>query len=161
VALPPATLPPLDFSDAFLAEAAVAFVPYANDIPIMTGLGVRLANIHEIWVHGGFMPTGDDVGLGFGVLGYRAVLRPERFARPLLGAFVAGLPETCTHDASGEPTCSSSRLFIASATGGLRLEPTPWLGVSIALAAGVDTYPNPFGMIELGLTFALPLARGP
>ena len=158
VPLPPATLPSSDYSDSFLVESAVAYVPYANDVPIMTGFGVRVAGVHEVWTRVGFMPTGDDVRLGFGVFGYRAVLRPGRFARPVFGGFVAGLPETCGHDASGEPTCIRKRLFIVSATGGLRLEPTRWLGVSTTLALGMDTYPNPFGMIELGLTFALPLS---
>src|SRR5262245_7438176 len=110
----------------------------------MVGLGVRLGGVHELSTRVGFMPTGDDVRLGFGVLGYRAVLRPGRFVRPVFGGFVAGLPESCGHDAAGNPRCTKDRLFILSAIGGVRLEPTPWFGVSTTLALGMDTYPNPF-----------------
>lgn len=155
--LPPATIAPSDYVDALLVESALAYVPYANDVPLRAGLGVRFARAHELWAHVGYMPTGDDRGLGFGVLGYRAVLRPGRFVRPLFGGFVAALSESCGHDPSGEPSCTSQNLFIFSTMGGVRLEPAPWVGFWSALALGVDTYPNPFGHIEIGSTFALPL----
>jgi hypothetical protein len=150
--------PPSDYADALVVESAAAYVPYANDVPLMVGVGVRLARVHELWVRAGYMPTGDDRRFGFGVLGYRAALRPGRFVRPVAGGFVSGLPETCGHDARGEPSCTRANLFIFSGVGGVRFEPAPWLGVSALLAAGMDTYPNPFGMIELGVSFAVPLS---
>jgi hypothetical protein len=146
------------WSNALFVEASTAFIPHANDVPLMLSAGVRLASIHELWLRGGFMPTGDDRNLGFGALGYRAVLRPGRVVRPLFGALAAGLPETCSHDAAGNPTCTRTPIFIFAAVGGVRIEPTPWLGVNTSLAIGLDSYPNPFGMVELGVSFALPLS---
>jgi hypothetical protein len=145
-------------STALLFDTAVGFVPFANDVPLMLGAGVRFAEIHEVWARGGYMSVGDDVRHGFGVAGYRAVLRPQKLFRPVLGALFAGLPATCTHDAGGHPVCSPPPLFIFAALGGVRIEPNPWLGVSAILQLGTDTHPNPFGMVELGLTFALPLS---
>lgn len=150
--------PPAAYADAFLVETAASWVPYANDIPLMAGIGVRFRSVHEIWARGGYMPTGDDRRLGFGLAGYRAVLRPAHVLRPFLGGYVAGLPESCVHDDAGRPSCTRDRLFIFSAVGGVRVEPVPWVGFSASLSLGVDSYPNPFGMIELGVTFALPLS---
>jgi len=146
------------YDDAILIDVAVGFVPYANDVPLILGGGVRFLGIHEIFARGGYMPTGDDVGYGFGVLGYRAVFRPHELIRPVVGGYVAALPATCTHDDAGTPTCEPTPLFILSATGGVRFEPVPWLGLFVLLSLGVDSYPNPFGMIEVGATFALPLS---
>lgn len=145
------------WKDAIFVEPSTAFIPYANDVPLMLSAGVRLASIHEIWLRGGFMPTGDDVRLGFGAAGYRVVLRPGRVVRPMFGGLFAGLPETCSHDALGNPACTKDPIFIFAATAGVRIEPVPWLGVNASLAFGLDSYPNPFGMIELGVSFALPL----
>jgi hypothetical protein len=142
---------------AVLVDVTSGFVPYANDAPIMVGAGLRFASIHEVWGRFGYMPNGDDVGHAFGVLGYRAVLRPDRVVRPFLGALSAGLPATCGHDSAGRPDCTSKSLFIFAATGGVRFEPEPWLGLSLALSLGTDTYPNPFGMVEAGVSFALPV----
>lgn len=137
-------------------EAASAFVPFAIDVPLMLGGGVRLGGVHELWARGGYIPTGDDVGHGFGVGGYRAVLRPGKVVRPLIGGLVAGLPATCTHDAMRQPVCTDTPLFIFAATVGVRFEPEPWLGISSVLTLGNDTYPNPFGMMEIDVTFLLP-----
>lgn len=145
-------------SRALLVEAAVGFVPYANDVPTMLGLGLRLASVHEVWARAGYMPTGDDRGYGFGVAGYRAVFRPARRVRPTVGGLFAALPATCGHDAAGRPSCAPDPLFILAATGGVRLEPVPWLGVTATLSLGVDSYPNPFGMVEVAVTVALPLS---
>jgi hypothetical protein len=147
-----------DIADAVVVESVAGFVPYANDVPLMAGLGVRFAHVHEVFARGGYMPAGDDVRLGFGVFGYRAVLAPGRFVRPVFGGYVAGLPDSCVHDERGNPRCTPTNLWILSASGGVRLEPTRWLGIAAALSLGVDSYPNPFGMIELGLVFALPLS---
>ena len=148
----------MTFANALFVEAGTAFIPYANDVPLMLSGGVRFADYHEVWLRGGYMPTGDDRTLGFGAVGYRAVFRPHRVVRPLLGGLVAGLPETCSHDAAGTPVCDKTPIFIFAAQGGLRLEPVPWLGVNASLAFGLDSYPNPFGMVELGVSFALPLS---
>jgi hypothetical protein len=78
--------------------------------------------------------------------------------RPVLGGLVAGLPTTCGHDSTGRRFCTSTPLFVFAATGGVRIEPTPWMGLSAVLSLGVDTYPMPFGMIELSQTFVLPLS---
>ena len=152
------TKPPPTWSDALFVETAVAFVPVANDVPWMLGVGARFAGIHEVWARGGYIPTGDDVRVGFGVIGYRAALRPGRVVRPMFGGLVAGLPETCTHDAQRRPTCVGTPLFIFAATVGVRVEPVPWLGLSTILTLGVDSYPNPFGMVELAVSFAWPLS---
>ena len=158
VAEPPARIEPAPtFRDALFVEASTAFIPYANDVPLMISGGVRFARIHEVWLRGGFMPTGDDVRLGFGAAGYRVVLRPGSVVRPLFGGLFAGLPETCSHDAMGDPTCQRTPIFIFAATGGVRFEPVRWLGVALSLSFGLDSYPNPFGMVELGVSFALPL----
>jgi hypothetical protein len=146
------------YSSAIAIEVAGGFVPYVNDVPLMVGAGVRLGGIHEIWARAGYMPVGDDVGHGFGCAGYRAALRPHSVVRPVLGGLVAGLPATCGHDALGRPSCTSTPLFVLAATGGVRIEPTPWLGFSAVLSLGLDSYPNPFGMIEIAQTFALPLS---
>lgn len=52
--------PPPAWSRALFVEASTAFIPHANDVPLMLSAGLRLASIHELWVRGGFMPTGDD-----------------------------------------------------------------------------------------------------
>ena len=70
---------------------------------------------------------------------------------------LAGLPATCAHDGAGRPDCTPTALFIFAANGGVRFEPVPWLGLSLGLSLGTDTYPNPFGMVEAGLTFAIPV----
>jgi hypothetical protein len=145
------------WANAVFIELASGFVPFANDVPLMVGIGVRAAGIHEVWARAGYMPVGDDIGHGFGAVGYRAALRPERLVRPIVGGLVAGLPATCAHDAQGRPRCARPPLFIFAAHGGVRLEPVPWLGFSALLSLGVDTYPNPFGMVELAASFALPL----
>ena len=149
--------PHRSYSTAVFVEAGTAFIPYANDVPLMLSGGVRFADIHEVWLRGGFMPTGDDVRLGFGAAGYRAVLRPGRVVRPFFGGLFAGLPETCSHDAMGNPACEKTPIFIFAATGGVRFEPVRWLGIALSLSFGLDSYPNPFGMVELGVSFALPL----
>jgi hypothetical protein len=146
------------WSDAVVLELAEGFVPVANDIPLMAGAGLRFGDVHEIWARAGYMPIGDDVGHGFGCAGYRAALRPHKIVRPVLGGLFAGLPATCGHDAMGRPSCTSTPLFILAATGGVRIEPVPWLGLSAVILLGVDSYPNPFGMIEIAQTFALPLS---
>jgi hypothetical protein len=148
---------PRTWRDALFVETSVAFIPYANDLAPMLGGGVRFAKIHEVWARGGYIPVGDDMGLGFGVGGYRAVLRPLRVVRPFFGGLVAGLPQTCTHDSLGHQTCTRDVLFIFAATAGVRFEPAAWFGVSASLSLGLDSYPNPFGMVELGVSFALPL----
>ncbi len=144
-------------STALVLDATTGFVPFANDVPIMLGAGVRLASVHELWGRFGYFPTGDDRKYVFGVLGYRAALRPDRVVRPVVGGLVAALPTTCTRDSLGQRTCEQAPLFIFAATGGVRFEPTPWLGLSAMLSLGVDSYPNPFGMAELGVSFFIPL----
>lgn len=146
------------YASAVVLDVATGYVPYVNDVPLMVGAGVRLGRVHEIWARAGYMPVGDDVGHGFGCAGYRAVLRPQRVVRPLVGGLLAGLPATCGHDAAGRPSCTSTPLFVLAATGGVRLEPVPWLGISAVLSLGLDSYPNPFGMIEISQTFTLPLS---
>jgi hypothetical protein len=137
-------------------EVSTAFVPLANDVPIMMGGGVRFARLHEVWARAGYMPTGDDVGLRFGVAGYRVALRPTSVLRPIFGGLVAGLPKACGHDAAGTRVCEDFALFVFAATAGVRLDPTPWLGLFVEVALGIDSYPNPFGMVEGGVTFAVP-----
>ncbi|HRI50354.1 MAG TPA: hypothetical protein PLW65_09265 [Pseudomonadota bacterium] len=145
------------YSQALFVDVTVGFVPYANDAPLMLGAGIRFAAIHELWARVGFIiGVGDDRGHTFGSAGYRVALRPGRRVRPLVGGLVAGLNATCTHDALGQPSCTPTPLFIFAATGGVRIEPVPWLGLFGVLTFGTDTYPNPFGMIELGVSFALP-----
>ena len=145
------------YSQALFVDVTVGFVPYANDVPLMLGAGIRFAEIHELWARVGFIiGVGDDRGYTFGSAGYRLALRPGRRVRPLLGGLVAGLGATCTHDALGQPSCTPTPLFIFAATGGVRIEPVPWLGLFTVLTFGTDTYPNPFGMLELGVSFALP-----
>jgi hypothetical protein len=145
-------------ADVFV-ELNAGFVPFANDVPLMLGAGVRLAQHHEVWVRAGWMPTGDDVGHAFGLTGYRYVFRPDRLVRPFAGALVAGLPATCGHDAEGRPSCTSTPLFIFSAVGGLRLQLAGSFDLSAALMLGTDSYPNPFGMVELGATFYWPFGH--
>jgi hypothetical protein len=145
------------YSQALFVDVTVGFVPYANDAPLMLGAGIRFAAIHELWARVGFIiGVGDDRGHTFGSAGYRVALRPGRRVRPLVGGLVAGLGATYTHDALGQPSCTPTPLFIFAATGGVRIEPVPWLGLFGVLTLGTDTYPNPFGMIELGVSFALP-----
>lgn len=86
------------------------------------------------------------------------MLRPGKVVRPLFGALAAGLPETCSHDDAGRPVCTKTPIFIFAAVGGVRIEPTPWFGIDTSIALGLDSYPNPFGMVELGVSFALPLS---
>lgn len=143
---------------AFLVELSTGFVPVANDVPMMLSAGLRLAGAHEVWVRGGYMPTGDDAGLGFFALGYRVVLRRDRWLRPILGGLGAVLPEQCTHDAERRPTCDRIPLFVVAATAGLRIEPVRTLGFYAQVALGMDSYPNPFGMAEAGMTVVLPFA---
>lgn len=151
--------PERGYSEAVFVEAAVGFVPYANDVPLLLGAGVRIKRIHELWARAGYIPVGDDIGYGFGCGGYRAALRPGRRVRPVVGGLVAGLRATCSHDSAGRPQCEKTPLFIFAATAGVRIEPVPWLGLQAGLSVGVDSYPNPFGMLELGVSFALPQAQ--
>lgn len=153
----PSAEPALTAPPAIVFELAEGFVPFANDIPLMIGAGARLGGMHEIWARAGYMPTGDDRGHAFGCAGYRATFRPAKVARPVVGGLFAGLPATCGHDEMGKPVCADTPLFIVAATGGVRLMLTPWLGLSATVMLGVDSYPNPFGMIEISQTFALPL----
>jgi hypothetical protein len=146
------------YGTALFAEVSSGFVPYAKDVPLLFGGGVRFAHVHEVWARGGVMLTGDDRGLGLGVFGYRAALRPGRIVRPILGGFVAGLPETCGHDLQGNPSCTAKALFVFAASAGVRIEPVRWLGLFSEVALGVDTYPNPFAILQAGLTLALPLS---
>lgn len=146
------------YASAVVVDVSAAFVPFANDVPLMLGAGIRFARFHEIWARAGYMPTGDDVHLGFGVVGYRAALRPGKVVRPIFGGLAAAVPETCGHDAQGKPSCERVPLFIFAATAGVRIEPTPWIGLFGEIAFGVDSYPNPFGMIEAGVSFVLPLS---
>lgn len=148
--------PDTAWSPAIFLDVTTAFVPIANDVPIMLGLGVRFAKIHEVWARAGTMPTGDDVGLTFGAFGYRAALRPGKVVRPIFGGLVAGLPKACGHDANGTRVCEDFALFIFAATAGVRFEPTPWLGLFAEIALGIDSYPNPFGMVEGGVSFTIP-----
>lgn len=159
VLLLPSVAEARDFSTAIFIEPSTAFIPYANDVPLMLSAGVRVAKMHEMWLRAGYMPTGDDIRLGFGATGYRIVLRPERVVRPFFGGLFAGLPESCTHDAAGNPTCTKVPIFIWSATAGLRIEPVPAVGINLSLSIGIDSYANPFGMVELGVSFALPLGH--
>jgi len=145
-----------DASNAVLVDVTTGFVPVANDVPLMLGAGVRIADVHEIWGRVGYFPTGDDRKYVLGVIGYHAAFRPNRVVRPILGGLIAGLPATCTHDSVGR-SCDQTPLFIFSATGGVRFEPTPWLGLSTMLSLGMDSYPNPFGMVELGVSFFIPI----
>lgn len=141
---------------ALFVEASTGWIPFANDVPWMLSVGVRFARVHELWGRGGFIPTGDDVRLGLGAIGYRVAFAPESVLRPIVGVLAAGLPETCGHDALGRPSCERTPIFVFAATLGARIEPVRWFGIYATIAAGVDTYPNPFGMIETGLTFAWP-----
>lgn len=141
------------WDDALLLDLAVGFVPVANDVPLIVGVGVRIAAIHELFARTGYMAVGDDAGLAFAQLGYRAVLRPHAVVRPVIGGYLVALPATCTHTG-----CTPDAFFVIAATGGVRLEPVPWLGVFALLSLGIDSYPNPFGMVELGMTWALPLS---
>lgn len=138
------------------ADVTTGFVPVANDFPIMIGAGLRFARIHEVWARAGSMPTGDDVGLRFGVGGYRLALRPDAIVRPIFGGLIAGLPNACGHDASGKRTCEGYPLVIFAATAGLRVEPKPWVGIFAEIALGVDSYPNPFGIVQVGISFFVP-----
>jgi hypothetical protein len=147
---------PRTYRTAVFTEAAAAFIPYANDLVMMVGVGLRLAEIHELWARVGYIPIGDDTGYGVGSGGYRVAFRPRRIVRPLLGVLLAGESATCDHNMYGRPTCSPTPLFIFSGTVGVRLEPVPWLGIATTLAAGTDSYPHPFGMLELAVSFALP-----
>ncbi len=142
-----------------LIELNVGFVPVANDVPIMIGAGVRFDQRHEVWARIGWFTTGDDVNHPFGVIGYREVFRPGALVRPFVGGLIADLPATCGHDAQGTPSCSAPPLYVFSANAGVRIEPCPWLGLYAALMLGIDSYPNPFGLVELGVTFFLPFSR--
>lgn len=146
-------------AEGFL-ELNAGFVPVANDVPLMLGVGLRFEDTHELFGRLGYFVSGDDVGHLLGVAGYRLVLRPGHLVRPFVGALVAGLPATCTHDGRGRPSCSGEPLFILSALGGVRLDLWPWLSLAASLLLGADTYPNPFGMVELGATFSWPAGRG-
>ena len=138
------------------ADVLTAFVPYANDVPVMMGGGVQVALRHEIFAHVGLFPTGDDRGYGVAEIGYRYATRPGKWLRPLFGGRIAAVPATCGHDDVGRPQCVAQGLFIFAASVGLRVEPQPWIAVSSSLSIGVDSYPNPFGMVDVGLTFPLP-----
>lgn len=76
--------------------------------------------------------------------------------RNVLGVLIGGMATTCGHNMYGRPTCSPTPLFIFSGTAGVHFEPVPWLGIATTLVLGTDTYPNPFGMLELAVSFALP-----
>jgi hypothetical protein len=146
------------WASAVLFELGEAFVPVANDIPLMAGAGLRFGGVHEIWARGGYIPVGDDGGYGFACGGYRAAFRPTKIVRPLAGGLFAGLPASCSHDDMGRPVCTPDVLFIWAAQGGVRIEPVRWFGFSAVLSFGLDSYPNPFGMIEIVQTFVLPLS---
>ena len=148
--------PARTWRDAVFVEALVGFSPIFNDVPLMVGLGVRIADIHEPWARAGFFANGWDVGYAIAAVGYRAALRPRRLVRPLVGAFIAGEPATCTGIANGHPVCHPTPLFYFAANGGLRLEPRPWLGFLSTLSIGIDSIGFPFGMIEVGVSLALP-----
>jgi hypothetical protein len=141
---------------ALFVDVMTGFVPYANDVAVTVGVGLRIARRHEIYARAGLIPTGDDRGHGAGTIGYRIALRPDKIVRPLFGAVVLGVPQTCGHDAWGRPDCAAPPLFVFAGTVGLRIEPTSWLGLFSVLTIGVDTFPNPFGMVEAGLNFPLP-----
>lgn len=152
-----AAAPARTYRDALFVEALVGFSPIFNDVPLMVGLGVRVADVHELWARAGVFVNGWDIGYGIGAIGYRAALRPRRRVRPLVGAFIAGEPATCTGlTSAGHPMCHPDPLFYFAANGGLRLEPRPWLGVLSTLSIGVDSIGFPFGMIEVGMSLALP-----
>lgn len=150
--------PDATFEEALVLDLAVGYVPVANDVPLILGGAIRAGGIHEVFARGGYMPTGDDVSYGFVVLGYRVALLPHELLRPVLGVYAALVPATCTHDDAGNPICDPTPLGIFAAQGGVRIEPLPWLGLFALISIGVDTYPNPFGMVELGASFALPLS---
>lgn len=158
LAVPPTrgSTPARTWADAVFIDVAASFVPYANDVPLMVGIGVRFAGRHELYARAGYIPVGDDRRYGFGCGGYRVALRPRKIVRPIFGAMVAGLPASCGHDAQGQPQCTAATLFIFAGTAGVRFEPVPWLGIFSALTLGTDSYPNPFGMLELGASLALP-----
>lgn len=123
----------------------------------MLSIGVRIADIHEVWARGGFFANGWDVGYTLAAVGYRAALRPRRLVRPLVGALIAGEPATCTGiSPTGHPMCSRHPLFYFAANAGLRLEPRPWLGILSTLSIGVDSIGFPFGLIDFGVSLALP-----
>ncbi len=149
--------PTRTFRDAVFVEAFVGFSPIFNDVPLMLSIGVRIADIHEVWARAGFFANGWDVGYAIAAVGYRAALRPHRLVRPLVGFLIAGEPATCTGiSPTGHPMCSSEPLFYFAANGGLRLEPRPWLGILSTLSIGVDSIGFPFGLIDFGVSFALP-----
>ena len=149
--------PQRTFRDAVFVEAFVGFSPIFNDVPLMLSVGVRIADVHEVWARAGFFANGWDVGYAIAGVGYRAALRPHRIVRPLVGVLIAGEPATCTGITStGHPMCSPNPLFYFAANGGLRLEPRPWLGILSTLSIGVDSIGFPFGLIDLGVSFALP-----
>lgn len=160
-AAPPAgestAAPARSFRDAVFVEAFVGFSPIFNDVPLMLSLGVRIADIHEVWARAGLFANGWDVGYTIAAVGYRAALRPRRRVRPLVGALIAGEPATCTGiSPTGHPMCSPHPLFYFAANGGLRVEPRPWLGILSTLSIGVDSIGFPFGLIDFGISLALP-----
>ena len=148
--------PARTWADAVFVDVTTSFVPYANDVPIMVGIGVRFARCHELWARAGYIPVGDDRRYGVGSGGYRVALRPRKIVRPIFGGLVAAVPAICDHDAQGRTLCTPTPLFILAGTAGVRLEPVPWLGLFSALTIGTDSYPHPFGMVELGVSFAMP-----
>lgn len=144
------------YSEAVFFDAAVAFVPYVNDVLPMVGVGVRIARIHELWVRIGYFAAGDDREYGYGSGGYRVALRPGKRVRPLLGALVAAVPETSDHNAYGARINRPEPLLAVAATAGFRIEPVPWLGLGPLLALGIDSTVHPIGLVELAVSVALP-----
>lgn len=144
------------YRDAIFVETWLGFAPVFNDIIPMVGIGVRIADRHELWARAGYIPYGDDRTYGIGAGGYRVAFRPRRIVRPLLGVLIAGEAATCSHEADGHQSCKPDPLFFFAANVGLRLEPRPWLGFSAALSAGSDSLGYPFGDVEIGMSLALP-----
>lgn len=97
------------------------------------------------------------LGYAIAAVGYRAALRPRRLVR----AFIAREPATCTGIANGHPMCQRNPLFYFAANVGLRLEPRPCLGFLSTLSIGIDSIGFPFGVIEVGVSLALPQTEAP
>jgi hypothetical protein len=139
-----------------LLDVSAGFVPIANDVPLMLSVGLQVLSRHEVWFRGGYMAVGDDKALGLLAAGYRFAMWPDQIVRPIFGGLAAWLPESCTHDHQGNPSCERVPLGVFAATAGVRFDVQPTLGIFVQLHLGIDTYPNPFGMFEAGITFVLP-----
>ena len=62
--------PTRTFRDAVFVEAFVGFSPIFNDVPLMLSIGVRIADIHEVWARAGVFVNGWDVGYTLAAVGY-------------------------------------------------------------------------------------------